>query len=181
MAKLAPRLGAARYEADEFYKKALAAYQKRNTQDALSSINDAIAVLPTNAEYYAARGLMYLDDGRDREAAADFEAALKLFPYELLAHYGRGIIAFNNKQWDEALNHFTTAYRVDPQRPETLYYLALVYHRQNQNDAAMKVMQMAHDAFNPDDPINGKENAKRRSDANKWINTFKKMLLPSGG
>lgn len=178
MARLTQRIGLTRYEADEFYKKALAAYQKHKIEDALIHMTEAITALPGNAEYYAARGLIYLEDGIEDKAEADFASALSLYAYEMLAHYGRGVIAFNNRRWEEALRHFTAAYNVDPQRAETLYYLALVYHRLDRNDAALHMMQRAYDAFDPQDPINGKTNEQRRNYAVKWMNAFKKLLTP---
>lgn len=183
MGRLTQRLGLTRFEADEFYKKALAAYQKRNMEEALLNMSSAIAMLPDNAEYYAARGLMYAEDGIDDKARHDFDAAIQRFPYEMLAHYGRGMIAFNQKKWDEALEHFTTAYRIDPQRPETLYYLAIVYHRKGENDNARKVMAVAVaalDAANPNaDALTGADARafeRRRTDANKWLKTFEKLV-----
>lgn len=182
MARLTQRLGLTRFEADEFYKKALAAYQKRNMEDALLNMDSAIAAMPDNAEYYAARGLMYVEDGVDDKAEQDFNAALQHFPYEMLAHYGRGMLAFNRKKWDEALEHFTAAYRMDQQRPETLYYLAIVYHRKNENENARKVMTLAItalDAANPNaDALTGADQRaleRRRSDAAKWLKTFEKL------
>ncbi|MBK8029585.1 MAG: tetratricopeptide repeat protein [Chloroflexi bacterium] len=47
----------------------------------------------------------------------------------MLAHYGRGAIAYKRKKWDEALEHFTKAYHAKTDRPETLYYLALTHYQ----------------------------------------------------
>ena len=177
MARLTQRLGLTRYEADEYYKQALEAYRKRKLNDAILAMEQAIQLLPTNSEYYAARGFFYLEDGLENEAAADFERALQIHAYEPLAHYGRGMIAYNAKSWDEALEHFTSAYHVDPQRPETLYYLALVCHRKGQNAQALSFMQQAHAIFD-------QKGDKRKNDANRWIKELdkqvKKAQLPPG-
>jgi tetratricopeptide (TPR) repeat protein len=168
MARLNQRLGLTRYEADEYYKKALAAYEKRNLDEALINMNDAIQALPTNPEYYATRGFFFVEDDVPDKAEADFEKALKIHPYEMLAHYGRGIIAFRNKKWDEALQHFLNAYYADPKRAETLYYLAIVYHRRGENANAVHVMRQAHELLEA-------AGDKRRSDALKWIRTLEKI------
>jgi tetratricopeptide (TPR) repeat protein len=186
MARLTQRLGLTRAEADEHYRKALLAYQvvnqKRNLEEALLHMDAAISALPDNAEYYAARGLMYAEDGIDDKAEADFRAALKRFPYEMLAHYGLGVLAFRQRSWDAALAHFTEAYRVDPARPETLYYLAIVYHRRGENEYARQVMARAVAALdaaapNPDSLSAADQRAleRRRSDAGKWLKTFQKL------
>ena len=169
MAFLGQRMGLSRYEADEYYKVGLAAYTKGKFDEAIINLTDAINALPKNAEYYAARGFVYLEDGITDKAEEDFEQALKLYPYELLAHYGRGIIAFQTKNWDEAQAHFTDAYRADPKRPETLYYLALVHHRKRENQIALRVMRNAHTLF---------ESAgdKRRTDASKWVKTLESLV-----
>lgn len=181
MARLVQRLGLTRYEADEYYKQALQAYDKRQLGEAILKMDEAIKLLPNHAEYYAARGFFYLEDGVRDKAQADFETALKLYPYEMLAHYGRGMIAYQSKNWDEALAHFTDAYRSNPERPETLYYLALCYHRKGANVLALTTMQQAQTRFE-------KTNDKRKGDAGRWVRTFQKLVeqeqthqaLPSG-
>lgn len=169
MARLVQRLGLTRYEADEYYKQALQAYAKRDLNEAILKMEGAIGLLPNHAEYYAARGFFRLEDGLQKEALEDFEQALQLYPYEMLAHYGRGIIAYQSKNWDEALAHFTDAYRSDPNRPETLYYLALAHHRTGMNSLALSYMQQAHTQFD-------NANDKRHStDANRWMRTLEKL------
>jgi tetratricopeptide (TPR) repeat protein len=169
MAKFSQRLGLTRYEADEYYKQALAAYGKMQLEQAILDMNQAIELLPNNAEYYAARGLFYLEDGVKDKAQADFEQALKLHRHEMLANFGRGIIAYNDKNWDEALAHFLDAYAVEPQRPEILYYLALTYHRKGNNNAALPYMEQAQAAFEA-------TSDKRRTDANRWVKEFQRLM-----
>ncbi len=169
MTRLVQRLGLTRYEADEYYKQALAAYQKRHLDEAILAMERAIELLPTNAEYYAARGFFYLEDGVKDKAGEDFEAALRHYPYETLAHYGRGVIAYASKNWDEALAHFTDAYRSRPERPETLYYLALTYHHKGQNAQALGLMQQANAHFEQADD-------KRKADSGRWLRELEKQV-----
>ncbi len=169
MARLTQRLGFARYEADEHYKQALDAFARRRFDEAILSMDKAIDALPTKSEYFAARGFFYLEDGVRDKALADFEQALKLYRYEMLAHYGRGVIAYDDRNWDEALAHFSDAYRADPKRPETLYYLALLYHRKGNNEAAAQLMTQAQDGFDA-------ANDRRKGDAARWIKEFQKQF-----
>ena len=177
MPRLIPRLGFTRFEADEHYQQALTHYAKRKVNDAILAMELAIELLPTNAEYYAARGFFYLEDGVDKKAAADFEKALELYPYEMMAHYGRGIIAYKAKNWDEAQAHFTDAYRANPERPETLYYLALTHHHKGENAPALATMQKAQVLFE----ANGD---KRKSQTGRWVKQLLKLVkqeqLPPG-
>jgi tetratricopeptide (TPR) repeat protein len=168
MARITQRLGLTRFEADEYYQQALASYRKAKPDTAILQMTDAIALLPTRAEYYAARGYFYLGEDNKEKALADFEKALKLDRLEMLAHYGRGMIAYKDKNWEEALAHFGDAYKADPKRPETLYYLALTYHRKGSHEVARRLMDMAVSAF--------AENDKRRGDAQKWVKEFDKIL-----
>ena len=168
MPRIDQRLGFTRYEADEYYKQALDAYRKGDFDNAVDAMNNAIAALPKKAEYYAARGLMYLDDAVNQKALDDFDTALKLFPHELLAHYGRGILAYREQDWDDALAHFTAAYYADTERPETLYYLALTYYRQRDFASAANLMKLAHDRFEA-------LGDKRKTDAAKWLRELGKM------
>jgi tetratricopeptide (TPR) repeat protein len=168
MAKLSQRLGLTRYEADEYYKKALQAYDKRQLSEAILAMEKAIELLPTNAEYLAARGFFYLEDGVIDNARTDFEESLKRHPLEVLAHYGLGIIAYRERQWEEAIAHFTQAYRANPERAETLYYLALAYHHHGQNGPALTYMQRAAEIFE-------KNNDRRRRDADRWIRQLEKQ------
>lgn len=168
MPRIDQHLGFTRFEADQYYKQALEAYKKGDFDTAIDNMKNAIEALPRKAEYYAARGLMYLDDGVTQSALDDFEQALKIFPHEMLAHYGRGIIAFKDKQWDEALQHFTNAYYADQQRPETLYYLALTYFYKKDYPSAANLMKLANDRFEA-------LNDKRKADSGKWLRELAKM------
>lgn len=168
MAKLNQRLGFTRYEADEYYKQALDAFRKRQFSQAIHLMDSAIEVLPNKSEYYAARGYMYLEDAVNDKAQADFETALKKYPYEMLAHYGLGMIAYKDGDYDAALDRFTKAYYADQQRAETLYYLALTYFHKRDLVSAANLMKLAHDRFEATDD-------KRKSDAAKWLRELSKL------
>jgi tetratricopeptide (TPR) repeat protein len=176
MPRLDQRLGLTRYEADEAYKHALDAYKSGAFDNAIDAITAAIDVLPNHAEYYAVRGFFNLEDGEDDLAQADFETALRRDKYEMLAHYGMGMLAYKRAQksgdadqWDAALNHFTIALRIDPQRAETLYYLALVYYHRRDYPNAVQYMLSAQNAFE----ANGD---RRKSSADKWVREFTRLV-----
>lgn len=79
---------------------------------------------------------------------------------------------------EEALAHFTDAYKAAPNRPETLYYMALVYHRQRNNAVAKQWMEQALGLFEAADD-------KRKSDAARWLKEIERALetqaLPGPG
>jgi tetratricopeptide (TPR) repeat protein len=172
MPRLNQRLGLTRYEADEAYKQALDDFQKRDFDNAIDHMSKAIDALPSNSEYYAARGLMYVEDAEYEKAEEDFAEALRLFPYEMLAHYGRGVIAYKRRQWDEALAHFTKAYHAKPDRAETQYYLALTHYQRGEYASAANYMVAANALFEA-------ANDKRKADSARWIKELSKHKLPT--
>ncbi len=170
MTKLTQRIGLPRFAADEHYKLALAAYQKSDYDQAIDHMNKAIDLLPTNPEYYATRGLLYLRDGIHEKAEPDFKQALKIFGFEMLANYGLGVIAYKGRQWQDAMDYFNTALAAQPDRPETLYYLALTQHRLRNNAEALRHMRQAAALFEQ------ANDRSRRADANKWVRVFEDLV-----
>lgn len=176
MARMAARFGITRYEADEHYHKAIESYQKGNLDQAILEMNEAIELLPNRAEYLAARGLFSLEHGLKDEAEADFENALKHHPYELLANYGKGMLAYRRREYAAAREFFTNAWAVNETRAETLYYLALVEHHLNHYQKALNWMQQAimqFDARGEED----KDARRHKRDAERWIAEFERMIL----
>lgn len=175
MARLVARLGVSRYEADEHYRIGLDFYQKKNLDQAITHISQAIDAFPNRSEYYAARGFFRLEDGDDKKAAGDFDLALSKNPYEVLANYGKGVIAYNAKEYEKAQDYFMKAWAAENQRPETLYYLALTHHRMKQNDKALNWMRQAN-ALYIAAPEEDKEAKRRQKNAERWILEFEKLI-----
>lgn len=167
--KLLENLGLSRFEADEAYQLALAAFQLNNLQDALAHIEEAVARQPRQAEYHAALGWFQLERGDQAQARAGFEQALRINAYELLANYGLGMLAYQDKRWQEAAGYFLDAIAAQLDRPETMYYLALVRHRQGDNERAMHWMGKAGAAFSADD-------AERARQCQAWLREFAQLV-----
>ena len=174
MARLNQRLGFTRYEADEYYQRALDAYKKGDFDNAIDALTDAIDLLPTRAEYLAARGFFFLEDGEPEKAERDFAAAIQHNRYEMLAHYGRGVLAYQAGEYAAALGHFRTASYADAKRGEPLYYMALTALRLNDFASAINFMSMALTAFE-------KAGDKRRSDASRWLREIQRQAERTGG
>lgn len=170
MARFVPRLGVTRYEADEYFRMALKAYNKNNLEEAIQNATRALELVPNNAEYLAARGLFYLEHGIPDKAEADFDASLRRHAYDLLAHYGKGILAYQRKDYPDALRHFQAAWATNPERPETLYYLGLTYHRQHDNRNAQQFMEQAQRFFEKEDDRKNARNAGR------WVGEFVRII-----
>jgi len=163
------RLGMTRFEADEYYRRALEAYRKSDFDGAIDAMNDALEALPNKSEYYAARGLIYLEDGEMEKARADFAESLRRFRYEMLANYGLGVLEYKANNWDTALQYFLNAHYADQKRPETLYYLALTYQRKGDLVNATNYMVRANEAFEA-------TNDRRKADSGRWLRELAKNL-----
>lgn len=83
--------------------QALSAQQKYT--DALVEADRAVrANDPDNhVDALAARGWIHLKMAQATQASADFEEALKVEPLNRMAHFGRAILAIDNKQYQPAL------------------------------------------------------------------------------
>lgn len=163
------RLGLTRYEADEYYAMALDFFEKGKLDDAIDHVGYAIALFNANPEYHAARGLFYHEDGITDEARKNYEQALKMHPAEVLANYGMGRLAYEKKDWAAALQWFNKVRTVNPMQIEAPYYMALIYHRQQDNQTAKVYMEQA---------LGLMEDAgdKRKVDARRWVREFEKLI-----
>lgn len=157
------RFGVSRFEADEAYRQALEAMVHRAYDQAYDWFNRAIEALPTGSEYHAGRGLTHLEEAEYALAQADFEEALRLYSHEMLAHFGLGIVAFrHHKDYARAVQHFLSAYYIEPERPETLYWLAMSYYQQGDLVNAANFLARADARFE-------QLNDKRRAETQRWI------------
>ena len=168
MFKFTQRLGASRFEADEAYLGALAAIQRKDLKEALAQIESAIARYPSRAEYHATLAWFQLERGDSSPAREGFERTMTINPFEMLANYGLGMLAYKDKDWEAAAGYFLNAMAAQPDRPETMYYLSLVRHRQGDNVRALHWMQKADERFAAADD-------KRVKQCRAWIREFAKL------
>ena len=166
---LGRRLGLSRYRADDHYRRAIEAMQDKDRASALRSIDAALALLPSHAEYHAARGWILRAFGDSSGAEAAFDSALALNPLDMLSNYAAGMRAYRAKNWARAETAFINCLAAQPGRPETLTYLALCRHRQHDNAKALEWMRAAQAAFAHADD-------KRQADCRAWIREFEKLL-----
>lgn len=169
MNSIEQRLGIPRFEADVRYRAGLAAFVSRDLAKSIRELQTAVESLPKHAEYHAALGFVLLDDRQEREASQSFERALCLNPYEMLANYGQGMIAYRNKRWHEALKCFNLAQLAEPDRAETHYYLGMVCHRLGRNAEALRWMERAAARF-------AENGDRRQSHCAAWMSEFQKLI-----
>ncbi len=168
MSKLAQWLGIPRVRADEHYWEALRAFSQRDLAAAQAAISEALELLPGHAEYHAVQGFFAQEDKSLQRAEACYQRALQLNAYEMLANYGRGMLAYRNREWQAAAEHFVNALAAQPQRPETLYFLAMTQHRLGKNDEAMRWMAAAAARF-------ASSADHRERHCHSWLREFEKL------
>jgi tetratricopeptide (TPR) repeat protein len=80
---------------------------------------DTVAKQPDNARARNDLGNAYLALGRLPEATAEFQAALRIYPDYMDAHYNLGgILAKTPARWPEAISHLEAALQIDPDNAE---------------------------------------------------------------
>ncbi len=170
------RFGTIRYEADEQYRLALQHYEDHDMDKAIESLTEAIELAPANAEYYAARAFFLYQHGvptdsdSDTRIQDDIDAALQRNDYEVLANYVQGVLLFEQDDYSGAQEFFMRAWGAASERPEILYYMALVAHRLQDNPQAQYWMEQAHGLFEQTDQ------SDRAKDAQRWLDTFSELI-----
>lgn len=146
---------------ERYYERGLHHFTKERYDLALTDLDEAILRAPRNAELYAARGLIALQAGWDADAELDFVQALKLDPTQWIAHYGRGMQSFQQRDYRTAVDHFSRAQQIAPDRAEIYYHRAVAFYELNNLNQAMLDMNAAKTLF--------ADNKKRLAQALAWL------------
>ncbi|MBK9304844.1 MAG: tetratricopeptide repeat protein [bacterium] len=155
------------------YDEAEAAYRR-----ALEAGGDPAAIR-------ARLGLVLLRDGRDREAAAEFDAALAAEPKLWEAHYGRARLLLAQQMWDAAQKELERGKgRQGVAEGEDLYHHGLALLQSGRGDlpaAELSALRALH--LNPGDPQYGAlvgEIYERRGSPALAIDAFEQALNSPG-
>jgi Flp pilus assembly protein TadD len=161
---IARNLGLLREQAEAYYRRALQAFDEGDMENAILDISEALYNDAGYAEFYATRGLFYLQDLKLAEADADLHYALKLNKRTWLAHYCLGIVDFQAADYQAAFAHFNTAAQYAPHRFEVIFYRGVAAWYANKDDIARQDMEEAYKLLPEDD--------KRRKEAQAWLKEF---------
>jgi len=104
----------------------------RRLQEALRAQLQAVAVTPPKAELLSNLGNIQYALGQWSEAEASYQAALRLDPHHLNAHYNYGLMLLDLERGREAELHLQQVASVEPQNPDLLRRLGhaqLLQHR----------------------------------------------------
>lgn len=88
-----------------------------STTPYIAGLNSRIAANPNSSSLRADRGFAYAMLGMKRLAIEDFDAAIKLDPNNLRAHWSYGWAAFNLSDYERALRHWNFVIAKSEKRP----------------------------------------------------------------
>lgn len=150
--------------AERYYERALHAYGRSRYDAATADLDEAIQAEPKRAELYIARGFALLAEQRPDDAEEDFAYGLTLDPTQWAAHYGRGMRAFDEGNYRAAVDAFSRAQHLAPERFEIYVYRAISLHQLKQTDEALRDLRFAETLVEPPD--------KRLRLLKRWIDTI---------
>ncbi len=157
--------------AERYLERALHFYEKKKFDDALEDLGEAIQLEKRNAELYATRGYILMEQGDHTAAEADFKKALSLDPSQWIVHFARASHALQQEQPGAALAHLSEAQRFAPLRPEILIHRAAAYYQLGDKQNGLRDIEGALDVIQPQ---KGKRD-KRATMARKWRAALKKL------
>ncbi len=124
------------------HDEALKLASNKDYDAALGKINEAIRILPREAMFYSLRGRIYQQQKKPKEAEADFDKAVSLYPEMFEYQLRNGLNALALNKVDKARNHLTKANEVVP---TSIGYLRMgdVAVKQNRRDEAVAYYSQA--------------------------------------
>ena len=159
--------------AERYYERALHAYRRSRYDAATADLDEAIQAEPKRADRCVARGLALLADQRPRDAEEDFAYGLSLDPTQWGAHYGRGVRAFEAGDYRAAVDAFSRAQHLAPERFEIYIYRAVSLHQLGQKDEALRDLRFAETLIEPSD--------KRLRLLKRWSDLIEAAATPAAG
>jgi tetratricopeptide (TPR) repeat protein len=100
---------------------------KANYAQAIDDFNEAIRLVPDNANAFNNRGVAYRNMGDLDRAVADYDQAIRIKPDYVAAFYNRGLALADKREYGKAISDFTTVLRVDPKNPTVLFRRGTTY------------------------------------------------------
>lgn len=140
--------------------------QTEKYEDALSYLDNGINEDPSNAQYYALRGIIYDNKKEAVKARVDYEKALQLDPNNGLALFyeGRSIASEAGAQqdaYDKADYEKFKKENIDPKFREAVTFLEKAYEVDPTNRAeALKVLEILYYNLNDENGLNSVKDRK---------------------
>lgn len=112
------------HDASLYVDFAYIAYAHQSFQVGINILDDGIGQLPTSAQLYFARGVMYVQVANYEKAQADFDKAYALDPNQSLTAAAQSLLAVQENDLDRALASVRERLTKKPEDPILLYLQA---------------------------------------------------------
>ncbi len=116
---------------------------KAFTDKAQANINNAVELVPDKVENHIIQAKLFSFLGRNAEAKQLFEKAAKADPKNADVHYQIGRLAYENKDWSEAVRYLEKATSLKQDNHMWFFLLGESYLRQNEYAKAQPPLQKA--------------------------------------
>ncbi len=107
----------------------------------LKSLDEAIALSPTNAQLYWRKALIHIEAEQDAEAKNMLEKAIQLHPKFVSAHAALGDIFERSEQFDEAVQEYEKTLEIVPDNIDMQYQYARVLYNRGSKEDLQKAVQ----------------------------------------
>ena len=114
------------YDGKAWGLKAMFQGNRKEYQEAETSLDKAIVQMPRNAGLYVNRALARYNQDNLRGAMSDYDACLDLEPRNYIAHYNRGLLRASVGEDNLAIEDFNFVLELEPDNTIALYNRALL-------------------------------------------------------
>lgn len=122
-----------------YYNRGIAYGRSGDSGKAVDDFTHAIGLTPGDAKLFVARGLGLFQLKRDKEAMADFSAAIEIEPKNAGAHYFRGLLYSHlgtGNADDAAIADMSAVIAADPKRAKAYFIRGILHERKHDMDQA---------------------------------------------
>jgi len=132
-----------KYSAEAYYLRATLKAKSENFEGAIHDFTNAIRYNPNNHKAYYNRGLAHALLNEIKQAIAEFSKAIELYPGYSMAYFNRGYWKHFLGNTDDALLDLLKAKELNPENPDLLLELAVLYAEKNKMDEACYELELA--------------------------------------
>ena len=142
-----PEMTAADYEASGDLH-----WRNQDLAMAFVQYEKSLALDPANPRIHYKEGLLFLNTGKNDEAAKAFRKVLEKVPDDAGAHEGLGMVCYEINNYAEAEKHLLAALSIEPSLWKSRVYLARIYDAQGKYNQAERAYRQAIQS-KPDDAM----------------------------
>lgn len=133
-------------DATDSVRKAKAALEKKDFDEAVRLTTKALEADPKNAEAYDLRGTAQFKLGKIKESLADFDKQIELAPAAGPAHWRRGLTLYYAEKFADGVKQFTSSDKAEPEDVENAVWHFLCNARvQGLKKAQGEMLKVAKD------------------------------------